>query len=205
MKKLLNILLFVIVCFSCEPTYTPKPLGFNELELPSHEYELYDDDSKPYVFQKSKASKVVPYITDLITEEDDYVKVVYDDLGGAIWVTYKEIGGNIDTLNSYISNSFRLADGHNVKATGIDSEVLKTKDGQYATSIILEGDVSSQYQFYVHDSTSHFMRFALYFETATKNDSLAPVIEYLKEDMDLTMDSILKKNILFSTERLKQN
>jgi gliding motility-associated lipoprotein GldD len=34
----------------------------------------------------------------------------------------------------------------------------------------------------VTDSTKHFLRGAVYFNTATKNDSLAPVIRYLKQD-----------------------
>ena len=190
MKRFLKVVVLALVIMSCDPTYIPNPLGFNEIKLPNHSYDLYADVSKPYTFEKNKVAKVAPYVTELISEEDDYVKVVYPTLGAAIWVTYKHINNSLDTLNSYISNSFRLADGHNIKASGIDSEVLRTKKGQYATSIILEGDVSSQYQFYVHDSTSNFMRFALYFETATKNDSLAPVIDYIKEDMGRILASL---------------
>jgi len=47
----------------------------------------------------------------------------------------------------------------------------------------LSGEVPSQFQFHITDSTQHFLRGALYFRTATKNDSLAPVIEYVKKDI----------------------
>jgi gliding motility-associated lipoprotein GldD len=47
----------------------------------------------------------------------------------------------------------------------------------------LSGEVPSQFQFYITDSTRHFLRGALYFPTATKNDSLAPIINYIKQDM----------------------
>ena len=47
----------------------------------------------------------------------------------------------------------------------------------------LEGEVPSQFQFHITDSTDHFLRGALYFKTATKNDSLAPAIEFLKSDI----------------------
>jgi gliding motility-associated lipoprotein GldD len=47
----------------------------------------------------------------------------------------------------------------------------------------LSGEVPTQFQFFVTDSTDHFLRGALYFNTAMKNDSLAPVIEYIKVDM----------------------
>lgn len=190
MRRLLSAITILMIFAACDTVFVPKPTGFNAISLPVHDYELYNDTSKPYLFSKSMEAAIEPYITEIIKEEEDYIKVVYPELGGAIWVTYKKIGNNLDTLNSYISNSFRLADGHNVKATGIDSEVIPTKEGHYALSIILEGDVSSQYQFYVHDSTTNFMRFALYFETATKNDSLAPVIDYLKEDMDHILSTL---------------
>ena len=40
-----------------------------------------------------------------------------------------------------------------------------------------------QFQFITTDSVNHFLRGALYFQVATKNDSLAPIIEYIKKDM----------------------
>ena len=186
------ILLFVtaVVCTSCEPTFIPKPTGFNEIDLPVQKYNLWKDSTKPYLFEKNEVAVVKDYITSTIKKEDKYVIIDYPTLGGKCYLTYKPIGNNIDTLNSLIMNSFRLADGHNVKASGIESEVISTEDGHYAVSIIIEGEVSSQYQFYLHDSTNHFIRAALYFETAKKNDSLAPVIDYVKRDMNHIIKTI---------------
>jgi gliding motility-associated lipoprotein GldD len=192
--SIFSTLLFSVLFIACEPTFIPKPVGFNEIQLPAHEYEIWDDGIKPYLFEKNKAAVVNDYITRVIRKEDHYVVVDYPTLGGKCYLTYKSIGNNIDTLNSLIMNSFRLADGHNVKASGMDSKVISTKKGHYAVSILLEGEVSSQYQFYLHDSTSNFIRAALYFETATKNDSLAPVIDYVKEDMNHIINSIEWRN-----------
>jgi gliding motility-associated lipoprotein GldD len=61
--------------------------------------------------------------------------------------------------------------------------VIKTSNGKTATIFQLEGEVPSQFQFHITDSTEHFLRGALYFRTATKNDSLSPVINYMKEDI----------------------
>ncbi len=183
-------LIFVLGLLACEPTYTPKPLGLNAIELPEQVYKLWDNASKPYLFEINKVAEVNDYTTPLIKKSDHYVTVDYPTLGGKCYLTYKAVHNNLDTLNSLIMNSFRLADGHNVKATGIDSEVISREKGRYAISIILEGEVSSQYQFYVHDSTNHFIRGALYFETATKNDSLAPVIDYVKKDINHIIKTI---------------
>ena len=72
---------------------------------------------------------------------------------------------------------------HQVKATAIDERILKMPSGMRASVFELQGEVPSQFQFYTTDSTRHFLRGALYFRTATANDSLAPVIEYVKQDM----------------------
>jgi gliding motility-associated lipoprotein GldD len=48
---------------------------------------------------------------------------------------------------------------------------------------LLKGEVPSQVQFLVTDSTDHFLRGALYFKMADKNDSLAPVIQFIQQDI----------------------
>ena len=60
---------------------------------------------------------------------------------------------------------------------------IKTKNGLNAIIIDLKGEVPTQFQFITTDSVNHFLRGALYFQVATKNDSLAPIIEYIKKDM----------------------
>ena len=70
-----------------------------------------------------------------------------------------------------------------IKASGIEESVIKTPSGKTVAVYELEGEVPSQFQFYLSDSTKHFLRGALYFRTATKNDSLAPVIEFIKKDI----------------------
>ena len=46
----------------------------------------------------------------------------------------------------------------------------------------LDGEVATSFQFYTTDSTKHFLRGAVYVKTATANDSLAPIIKFLKQD-----------------------
>ena len=65
-----------------------------------------------------------------------------------------------------------------------------TPEGYTGVVAELSGEVPTQFQFFVTDSTDHFLRGALYFNTAMKNDSLAPVIEYIKVDMAHLMNSV---------------
>ena len=69
-----------------------------------------------------------------------------------------------------------------IKAYAIEESVVRTPMGKTAVIAELEGEVPSQFQFFITDSTDNFIRGALYFRTSTKNDSLAPAIEYMKID-----------------------
>jgi gliding motility-associated lipoprotein GldD len=47
----------------------------------------------------------------------------------------------------------------------------------------VEGNAATARQFYLTDSSRHFLRGALYFDTAPNSDSLAVVNDFLQEDM----------------------
>jgi gliding motility-associated lipoprotein GldD len=47
----------------------------------------------------------------------------------------------------------------------------------------IDGEVPSQFQFTMTDSSRNFLRAALYFNVKVQNDSLRPAIEYVKKDM----------------------
>jgi gliding motility-associated lipoprotein GldD len=77
-----------------------------------------------------------------------------------------------------------------VKAYGIEEAILLTPEGYTGVVAELTGEVPTQFQFFVTDSTKNFLRGALYFNTAMKNDSLSPVIEFIKKDMAHLMNSV---------------
>lgn len=82
-----------------------------------------------------------------------------------------------------LDDSYKLATRHNIKAHAIEEKKLRLKSGLEASLIDLSGEVPSQVQFITTDSTKHFLRGALYFNTATENDSLQPVIQYIRKDI----------------------
>jgi len=58
----------------------------------------------------------------------------------------------------------------------------------------IEGNTASSTQFFITDSTRHFLRGALYFNQHPDKDSLAPVIDYLREDIVTLMETLRFKN-----------
>ncbi len=166
---------------SCkETTYVPKPKGYNRIDLPEHFYRPIED-SYPYQFEYSRHA-VIKKDTSWMSEPY-WIHLVYKDLGADVQLTYKSLEQDQQKLRELLDDSYKLTSKHQIKAYAIDESILKTPKGRTAVVAELSGEVPSQFQFFSTDSTQHFLRGALYFPTATKNDSLQPIIDYIKVDI----------------------
>lgn len=187
MRKYLGLVLILVGTVACEQTYLPKPPGYNRIDLPKHSFERLTT-GYPYQIDYSSYSKVEADTFNLA--EEDWVNLNYADFGAKVHLTFKRIDGDKVNFRQLSSDAFRLTAQHQVKAYGIEEAVLLTPEGYTGVVAELTGEVPTQFQFFVTDSTQNFLRGALYFNTAMKNDSLAPVIEFIKEDMAHLMNSV---------------
>jgi gliding motility-associated lipoprotein GldD len=185
--NLMTIIILPMLLSACEKEYIPKPKGYNRIDLPPHTYQKLKEDH-PFTFEYSKASRVEPHKSSI--SEEHWIDIIYPELHGNVEFTYKKINKKQKRLDEFLEDSHKLTSKHNIKAYAIDQAVTKTPKGYTAMIFELQGEVPSQFQFYITDSTTHFIRGALYFPTATKNDSLAPVIEYIKYDMMHLINSL---------------
>ena len=179
MKRFFPSAFLVLVCFACETNWLPKPPGYNRIDLPRHEYNQLED-GYPYQFDFSTQSQVEADSFNL--SEKEWINLNYKKLGAKVHLTYKKIDQNTD-FRVLSNDAFNLTAKHQIKAYGIEEVVILTPNGYSAVVAELTGEVPTQFQFFVTDSTTHFLRGALYFNTALKNDSLAPIIEYIKIDL----------------------
>jgi gliding motility-associated lipoprotein GldD len=179
--RLQFLALFVAVFSSCSTDYIPKPKGYNRIDLPSHEYQKLGKNL-PYTFEYSKSAKILDDTSWIAQPE--WIDVYYPEYKANVQVTYKNLK-NKDSkeLEKLINDARKLTNKHNIKAYAIDETVMKTPSNKIVSLFELQGEVPSQFQFYTTDSTNHFLRGALYFRTSTQNDSLAPVIEFIKVDV----------------------
>ena len=179
MKRFFPSAFLVLVCFACETNWLPKPPGYNRIDLPRHEYNQLEE-GYPYQFDFSTQSQVEADSFNL--SEKEWINLNYKKLGAKVHLTYKKIDQNTD-FQVLSNDAFNLTAKHQIKAYGIEEVVILTPNGYSAVVAELTGEVPTQFQFFVTDSTTHFLRGALYFNTALKNDSLAPIIEYIKIDL----------------------
>lgn len=178
-KKIIGGLCCVFLFFACGTEYTPKPKGYNRLDLPEHSYQGLPD-TLPYYFEYSKHAQLLKD-TSYISNKD-WVEIYYPALLANIHITYVSLEDGVD-LKQLVEDAYFLTSKHQIKASAIHDNILVTPSGKTVSIAELEGDVPSQFQFYTTDSVKHFFRGALYFNTKVQNDSLAPAIEYVKLDI----------------------
>lgn len=189
-RTLLTIIA-VLLLASCTRDHVPKPLGFNRLPLPDPAYRPLPD-SLPYSFEYSQHARLLPDTSSI--REDYWIEIYYPFMKANIHVTYKPLNNSDKLLREYLNDAYTLTSKHQVKAYAINELISKTPSGKTAVIAELEGEVPSQFQVTITDSTHNFLRAALYFNTRIANDSLAPAIEYMKKDMMHLINSLEWKN-----------
>jgi gliding motility-associated lipoprotein GldD len=176
------LVLVAVVGFatSCEKNYLPKPRGYNRLDLPSPAYKPLPD-SLPYEFEYSVHARLLDDTSAI--NERYWIELYYPTMKANVHITYKTIRNNKKTLKEFLDDAYTLTSKHQIKAYAINEVITTTPNGTTAVIAELEGEVPSQFQFTITDSSKNFLRGALYFNTKVQNDSLAPAIDYMKKDI----------------------
>lgn len=177
--------------FACTREYQPKPKGFNRLVLPSQEYRM-SPDSLPYSFEYSIHAKLLRDSSWF--SEKHWVEIYYPELKANVHITYKRLNNREEFLKELLDDSYNLTSKQQIKASGIDELIIVTPSGKTAVIAEISGEVPSQFQFTVTDSTRNFLRGALYFNTRVANDSLAPAIDFMKKETMHFINTLEWKN-----------
>jgi len=178
---LLFIILLSLFTASCvDRTYVPKPHGFFRIDLPQKQYVHYDS-LVPFGFETPVYSQISEIEIDLYKSRK--INIEFPDYRSTLHLTYIPLKNN---LGDYINDTYKYVNKHIPKASNIDEKLyMNETDHVYGITFNIEGTgVASPYQFFVTDSLHHFLRGALYFSMSPKNDSLEPVIEFIKKDID---------------------
>lgn len=173
-----------IMLFSCgEENYIPKPPTYLRLELPDHSYKKFDKDC-PYTFEIAETFdvKTMRGDTSSCSKEIDLGK-----LNGSIFLHYWKMD---KPLSFYINSANDEVDRHKIKATSIDdSRIIRESDRVFGTYFKFQGDVATPFQFYLTDSTTHFVYAEVLFNSIPNYDSLKPSLDYLDVDLKKMLET----------------
>ena len=181
----LIIFLFSATLFSCREDYSPKPKAYPRVIYPERKYELFQPAGCPFQFEKPVYAIVhrdTSFFNEKLREDQCWMNVDFPTLNGTINLTYKEIKDTV-RLVKLIDDAHKLAYKHTRKANYIDEIRIDNVHGVGGILYDVGGDAASNVQFFLTDSSKHFLRGALYFYTSPNSDSMAPVLSFVKEDM----------------------
>jgi gliding motility-associated lipoprotein GldD len=173
-----------IILNSCGKTSMPKPYGYFRVDMPAHSYRMMDTLNLPYRFELPKNAVLVSRDS---KDGKFWVDIVYPDLNASIYCSYKPVTGNLSDL---LEDTRKIVYKHTIRADGI-SEKMYDHPEKNVHGILydLKGNTASSVQFVLTDSTRNFFRGALYFNNVPNKDSIAPMSEYVREDIIHLMES----------------
>lgn len=181
MRKIFIVLIvfFFLSVLSCkDETFAPKPRGYFRIGLPEHRYVPFDPADCPFRFN-IPAGAIAVRDSGAGTGPCWYY-IVVPELNAQLYLTYKSIRND---FNQFLQDTHELVYKHTSRASSIDEQVISFRPGVAGVVYQLGGEAASATQFFVTDSTRHFLRGALYFNAAPNADSLAPVQEFMRQDI----------------------
>jgi gliding motility-associated lipoprotein GldD len=171
--------LILILTFSCQQDYIPKPHGYFRIDFQEKTYHQFDSIALPYSFDIPGYSKVVPDHDRLA--EPFWVNLTIPAHKAEVHISYKKVDKNLAKL---MEDSRTLAYKHSIKADAINEQIFVNPEKKvYGTIYLIDGNAASPLQFYLTDSTKNFLRGALYIKEVPNIDSLRPVIDFLTPDV----------------------
>lgn len=200
-KVVMLSLSLLATTMACQPPYVPKERGYFRIDLPSHAYTSFDRAGFPFTFEYPVYGEVTRDSSLLDDNPDNpyWINIDFPDFRGRIYLSYKTIGGtsiykvnkaglyqdsiSSNTFETLRDEAYRMTFKHTVKASGISDSAFLTPNGIGGVQFRVAGNAATALQFFVTDTTRHFLRGALYFDATPNADSLSVVNRFLEEDV----------------------
>jgi gliding motility-associated lipoprotein GldD len=184
------LLLPVMFLHSCQEDFSPKPRGYFRIDVPEKSYRTFDGDC-PFAFEYPSYAEIEPETG--ANSEPCWMNLDFGKFQGKIHLSYKNIKGDADR---HIEQTRQLTYKHISKATDIrENTIMNSEQKVYGILYEVKGDAASPMQFFLTDSTRHFVRGALYFNAPPNSDSIAPVLNFIRQDIDKMINSFEWKNL----------
>lgn len=196
MKQFLKCL-FIGLCFSMvyscksEEVYIPKPRSFPRVEYPQKDYRDFEESYCDFGFKYPSYSSIKQdeYFFEERPSHPCWFDIVTPQFNATLHCSYYSINkGN--TMDKLVNDAFKMAGKHNIKAEYYSERVIKQEGKVGGIVFEIEGDVATPIQFFLTDSTRHFFRASLYFNNKVHPDSMAPIYQFIKTDIDTLISTM---------------
>jgi gliding motility-associated lipoprotein GldD len=187
---LVLFIFFTIISCDDDGIKTPKVRMYPRVNYPEKNYTDFDSVLCNFNFRLPTYSKVVKdsFMFDGKPIHPCWFDIQIPSLNASLHCSYYKISKE-KSLTSLVNDAFNIAGKHNIKANYRKEIVIENKYGVKGILFDIEGPVASPTQFYLTDEKNHFFRASLYFNSKVNPDSTAPVLTFLKTDIDSLISS----------------
>lgn len=176
---------FLLIMVSCNSEYTVgKKRGYFKIDFPEKKYQEFAQPGYPYSFEYPVYSSIIRDTTffENAPENPWWINIDFPQFAARVHMSYKEIGKN--KFDSLVNDAFKLSyKQHTYKASAIEDSAMVTPNNIHGMYFTLSGNTATANQFFLTDSTRHFLRGALYFAATPNEDSIGIVNDFLKKDL----------------------
>ncbi|WKS95828.1 gliding motility lipoprotein GldD [Riemerella columbina] len=174
-RKVFFVLGSLLFLIQCQDTVTPKPKGELRLEYPQPRYQTFQNPCN-YTFEYATFATITP-----AKQRPCWYNLSYPKMKANVFLTYFPIKNDFIL---HLKEAEKMVYEHTIKASAIETQSFSYPEKKvYGNFYELKGETASNIQFFVTDSTRHFVTGNLYFNTRPKPDSLAPAVDYIKRDL----------------------
>lgn len=182
-----RFLIFILILAGyagCREITVPRPRGYFRIDLPVKEYRSFSaasgKDGNPFSFEYPVYGNIAVEGEEIT--EPGWLNIEFPEFNARIYLTYRNVKGDLPDLieQTYTMN----VKNHISKADAINEQVISNDESKvYGILYDLKGNTATAVQFYVTDSTDHYLRGSLYFGSEPNPDSLAPLIDFFRDDI----------------------
>lgn len=179
------LLFLAVIAAGCRDIAIPRPKGYFRIDLPAKEYVSFSDSAIrdyriPLSFEYPRYGKISS--ENAVFAEPGWFNIDFPKYNARIYLTYRNINNDLESL---MEQSYRMnVKNHIIKADAINEmSYSKPEHNVYGILYDLKGNTATAVQFFVTDSVKHFLRGSLYFSAEPNSDSLAPVIDFFRDDI----------------------
>jgi len=198
---ILGCLLMLLI--SCNSNYTSRKKGYFNIDLPKHEYQVFNNQDFPYSFEYPMYATVIQDSSyfDSTPENNYWINLDFPAFNARLFMSYKIIGGlapykikqpdgsykdslGVNQFDLMVNDAFNLTNKNDVIASSIKDSLIRNQYGISGVFFKVGGNAATASQFFLSDTTKNFIRGALYFDATPNADSLRPVQEFLRKDLE---------------------
>ncbi len=177
-RSILPVFILSLAGIGCQHSSgSPKPRAYPRVEYPNRKYIEYTLDECLFRFEYPDYAEINQ------KEEKCWFDLFMPAFGARLHCSYVPVESRVK-FDDLVSDAYVIASRINERANYMEEARIINPQGVSGLSLQWSGPAASPVHFFLTDSTQHFFKAALYFDSKVKPDSLEPIVKFIREDID---------------------